>query len=390
MDRARGKCALLTLGRLPVALEIARALHADGWRVVVAEPLAWHLCRASRAVARSIVVTSPTRDVARYTTDLLRAVEEEGVSLIVPVSEEILFVSALRERLPTGVTLACAPFERLMALHDKWRFAERARELGLAVPATALGSSEAGAAIALDGAHVVKRRLSCSGAGVVLHAAARPLDEAVRNERWIVQRRLCGASLCVSAFVVGSEARALVGYRGLIASGSVSVLFERVALPDEIVAFVEAFVRASGHVGLIAFDFVADAAGAWHAIECNPRATSALHLLEPATIADRLLGQVGQVASGIRPIGTRRQEAWSTLAVLQGRALRGRLSRVDWRRIATTPDVDWSLDDPLPFLGMVPLNLPLMWRALRARRPITEVTMADMGWYEPSTGGAGE
>ena len=119
------KTALITLGRLPVALEIARALHADGWRVVVAEPLRWHLCRTSRAVARCRIVTAPDVDAERYLDDLLGVVATESVSLVVPVSEEAVFVAGLHGRLPGGVALACPPQALLLELHDKWRFARR-------------------------------------------------------------------------------------------------------------------------------------------------------------------------------------------------------------------------------------------------------------------------
>ena len=58
--------ALVTLGRLPKALDIARALQASGWRVIVAEPYARHLTGASRAVSRSFRVTAPTLDPDEY------------------------------------------------------------------------------------------------------------------------------------------------------------------------------------------------------------------------------------------------------------------------------------------------------------------------------------
>ena len=60
------RTVLLTLGRLPKALELARALHAAGCRVVVAEPFRRHLTGASRQVARSVQVTSPVIDREAY------------------------------------------------------------------------------------------------------------------------------------------------------------------------------------------------------------------------------------------------------------------------------------------------------------------------------------
>ena len=389
--------ALLTLGRLPVALEIARALHAGGWRVVVAEPLAWHLCRTSRAVARCRTLTAPTDDPARYLDELLSIVDEEGVSLIVPVSEETMFVAGLHGRLPPGVRLACPPQASLLELHDKWRFAERARALGLAVPATALASSAAGERLVAGTAHVVKPRLSCSGVGVTLHEraaspeeAGRALGSLPRRDDLVVQTRLRGAPCCAFALTRRGALEHLVVYRSLLESGSVSVTFERVAAPDDVRRFVAAFVRGVDHEGMIAFDFIADESGRHHAIECNPRATSGIHFLMPGVLAAALLATeraTGRAASGepaIAPLGARRQEFWSALIEIEGALLRGRLDRTGWRRLFTTPDVNWSRRDPLPFLLMAISGLPLLWRALRARRPITEVTMLDMGWYGPA------
>ena len=58
--------ALLTLGRLPKALDIARALHGAGVRVIVAEPFRRHLSGVSNAVDRNFVVTAPAVDGPRY------------------------------------------------------------------------------------------------------------------------------------------------------------------------------------------------------------------------------------------------------------------------------------------------------------------------------------
>ena len=401
------KTALLTLGRLPVALEIARALHAGGWRVIVAEPLRWHLCRTSRAVARCRTVTAPGVDPERYLDDLLGVVDEESVSLVVPVSEEVMFVAALHDRLPDGVALACPPRALLLDLHDKWRFVERARELGLAVPGTALASSEAGRRLAARGAHVLKPRLSCSGVGVRLRDGAASLADDERTDELVVQERLNGEPCCAAALAIDGRTVSLVAYRSLLEAGSVSVTFERIEMPAGVREFVERFVAESGCGGMVGFDFIADADGRWHAIECNPRATSGVHLMSPERLVEALVRTAGcdapEAGTGSTPgtepvpepgaaaVGARRQEFWSALAETEGRFLRGlftrrrvpRATREDWRRLFTTRDVDWSRRDPLPFLLMAFSGLPLVWRAIRARRPITEVTMSEMGWYDP-------
>ena len=82
------KTVLLTLGRLPKALTLARALHGAGYRVVIAEPFKWHVCKPSRAVAASYRVPAPNTSQAAYLDALLDIVRSESVDLVLPVSEE--------------------------------------------------------------------------------------------------------------------------------------------------------------------------------------------------------------------------------------------------------------------------------------------------------------
>ena len=61
---------LLTLGRLPKSLALARALASVGCRVIVADPFRWHLCRPSRDVARCYRVRAPNDGLDAYLDDL--------------------------------------------------------------------------------------------------------------------------------------------------------------------------------------------------------------------------------------------------------------------------------------------------------------------------------
>ena len=115
---------LLTLGRLPKALEIARALDSAGCRVIVAEPLRWHVCNPSNSVASSYRVTAPNVDLDSYLRELLDIISREEIDLVVPISEEAVYVSLLHGRLPSDVRLACPSFEQMDLLNDKLSFAD--------------------------------------------------------------------------------------------------------------------------------------------------------------------------------------------------------------------------------------------------------------------------
>lgn len=136
-----GKTILLTLGRLPKGLELARCLHAAGNRVIIADPFALHLSKPSRAVARCVTTPAPASNPEAYLDALCRIIREEAVDLVIPVSEEVMHVAALAGRLPETAELLCEPFERILTLHDKFEFMETAARAGLRAPPTCLGDS---------------------------------------------------------------------------------------------------------------------------------------------------------------------------------------------------------------------------------------------------------
>ena len=90
------KNVLFTLGRLPKGLDLARSFKRLGWRVHVAEPSRDHLARASNHVDRVHHVPAPATEPEAYLDALAQLIAREKIDLVVPVSEEIMFVSLLR------------------------------------------------------------------------------------------------------------------------------------------------------------------------------------------------------------------------------------------------------------------------------------------------------
>ena len=157
------KTVLLTLGRLPKALELARALNAAGARVIVAEPFGSHVCRVSRAVSKSIRVPAPNSDPEGYLTALENIVHAEHVELVVPVSEEALHASKLAGRLPPRTKLYSPVHAQLARLHDKLAFNRTAHSLGLAVPETHEGPAPGAQGLTESADYIVKPAHGCSG-----------------------------------------------------------------------------------------------------------------------------------------------------------------------------------------------------------------------------------
>ncbi|MEL6750757.1 MAG: ATP-grasp domain-containing protein [Pseudomonadota bacterium] len=375
------KTALLTLGRLPKALDVATALHGAGWRVIVAEPAKWHLSRVSRSVAASFTLTAPNDDRAAYLDDLLDIIARENVSLVVPVSEEAMHATLVMPRLPQGVRFFSLPHDAIARLHDKLAFARMAETFGLAVPQTHhLGTPEA-ERLAAASDHIIKPVSTCSGQGLEICKAGDPLPDAAARPVSVVQTFLGGAHK--STFSIAHEGRVIgtIVYRAAILSGTVAVAFERLDGELEIEGWVETFVAKANHSGFIAFDLIDDSEGVPHAIECNPRITSGVHFVEPADLAGAVLDPASQTALRAKPHRTM-QQFYPSLTETQTAAFRRDDFRRKLRVLATAKEANFAWRDPLPLWLMPFTSWGIMKRAFVNGESFGEASTHDIGWYE--------
>ena len=375
---------LITLGRLPKALDLARGFKALGYRVIVAEPFRWHLTGVSSVIARRYTVTAPANNREQYLRELLTIVVNEGVDWVVPVSEEIMHVSFLRERLPAHVKLYAMSSATLLALHDKLSFIDRCREYGVSAPETFAADDTRADALATKGDYIVKPVFSCSGRGVIFKRRGEAQPSYATSEPMIVQSWVKGNVL--STFSVAHEGAALttVVYRGAVMSGTVAVCFERVTEVDAqhqaVIDWVNQFVQRAHFSGFISFDVVVNADGQAHGIECNPRATSGLHFVNSRDLAAAVVSPESQDKIRFRD-DTLMQQFYPCLTELQKSMFGGGMFRKNLRQFLKARDVTWDWRDPLPFLTMPFTASQIIWKSIRAGVTMGEVATLDVGWY---------
>ena len=376
------KNALLTLGRLPKALDIARALTSAGWRVVVAEPCRWHLCAVSRDVAASYRVPSPVDDRQGYRRALLDIIHREAVSLVVPVSEECLYIAELQDALPDDVTMFAAPFATVETLHDKLNFVERATSFDLAVPQTVTLDAPGARELIDTGGVVIKGRNSCAGVGLEFLDRGAPMPYRLYPGRWVAQRHVDGRLVSTYSIAHDGQALATVVYRGTIMSDTVAVCFERLTNELATEQWVTDFVAATGYSGMIAFDFVIDNDGKPWAIECNPRATSGVHFLSTTALAALLLEPTAVPADPCRPETTLMQ-FFPTLTEVQSRMFRPGFGAAlaEFRRAR---DVSFQWRDPLPLWTLPVTAWRIMRLAMFSPMSFGEAATFDIEWRPES------
>ncbi|MEL7487118.1 MAG: ATP-grasp domain-containing protein [Pseudomonadota bacterium] len=373
------RAVLLTLGRLPKGLELARCFHSAGCEVYVADPFSLHLSKPSRAVKETFKVTAPNVDRDQFGADILKIVDDRNIDIVAPVSEEALYVAALAPRLPAGTTLLTAPLERLVRVHDKFSFIETVREAGLRAPTTERASSDAAGRLLEQSDAVVKPVLGCSGAGLTFLSRGATIPETVRGEDFIVQKRVRGREISSLSFVRNGVLQAHVLYRGRVFAGTTAACFERVDDAPDADAWIKTFVAHHDWSGFVAFDFIVDEDGAAWPLECNPRLTSGVHFFDHEDLATLLL-DVTSVRQCRMKSQTRFQEGHTCLTkayahILQPRAYFDRL-----KLLFSTQDVLWAPGDRAPFVLMTPMSWPILSQVMFKGASFGEAATRDIEW----------
>lgn len=393
---------LLTGGRAPCTLELARSFHAAGHRVLAAESVRHHLCRVSRAVERSFPVPPPNGDTDAFLEALEAIVIQERVDVLVPACEEIFHIARGVDRLRRLCFVWAAPLQELRELHDKWRFASLARRLGLTVPETRLVQSREEWLALADGdalreSLVLKPAYSRFASRVLFVGKAhsvverrRVLTEAMPalspEAPWVAQRRIEGRHLCTYSIAYEGELIAHAAYpcRYRIGSGA-TVFFEPLRHAASL-EWVRALVGAIGFTGQIAVDFIEEENGGLYALECNPRATSGVHLY--GGDGDGRLVQAFLQPEALRNTGVMVEPGQDTGSMLTVPMLAAGLGGIrsfrqlrEWiRDVHAARDVVFDRADMKPGIEQLRV-LWEMWRTGRAHGvTLVQATTIDLEW----------
>ncbi|SFK90303.1 Carbamoylphosphate synthase large subunit [Paenibacillus sp. 1_12] len=394
---------LLTGGRAPAALELARLLADAGHRVDLAESVSHHLCRKSKAISQSYLVPKPNQEPDAYISALSQIIQQRNIQVLLPTCEEIFWIARGLPKLESLCRVISAPLEQLKRLHSKWEFIQRAEAFGFAVPPTRIFHNQMEWADLcnkdpswLETGFVLKPVFSRFGANVQLFGPECSVADRLRrlqsdhaitatpDQPWIIQQYIKGRPLCTYSVATEGVVVAHSAYEAEYTANLGACIYYRQLQHKKALNWVQSFVKKERFSGQIAFDFMeAYDNGTLYPIECNPRATSGVHLFSPK---DRLahallhpeslsqsaciepqLNSSAMLSVAMVAYGLNKERTWSGL-------------RHWWKQFTTTRDVIWQVRDPLPFLEQIPQMLDA-WRLSRKQDLSLSAAMTyDIEW----------
>lgn len=372
---------VLILGaRAPACLEWARAFAAAGWQVTVADSLAQPLSRFSRAAEHFVRLPEPRSNPNAWVDALAAVITQQGIDLLLPTCEEVFYLAHGLERLRPLCRVLTCDFALLHRLHHKGDFAAMTAGWAVAAPATqVLHDRSALPALAEEAEKwVLKPAYSRFASQTLVRPSAAQIAKLQPSAEvpWVAQRFVAGQEYCSFSVLLNGQLRAHSNYRPRYRVGRGSGIYFDSCAPAPIRAFVEQFGSATGYTGQVGFDFIEDTQGRFHVLECNPRATSGVHLFDDQRA--QLVAALHEESTS--PLLATEQPRMIALAMLLLAAPQRVFNRGFWRDYADARDVIVQDGDSGPLHAQLLSLAEIIGRAVTRRCGLLAASTADIEW----------
>lgn len=372
---------LITGARAPAALDLARTFSAAGFEVHMADCAPSRMSSFSRVVRQMHRFPSPRAGFGGFAAAMAKLISYVDPAIVIPTCEEVFYLAALEHE-----RVFAPDLPTLRRLHSKYLFAREAAALGLAVPETTLVDSAAGLEAFLGNAKdlVLKPEFSRFGARTLVGPSRDDFRAACSFDAgaWVAQRRVRGAEASFYAVSNGSRLVAFSSYNSPWKfRGGAGYAFETLAQAahKQLLSIAETLAAKIVPRGQFACDVMIDADGTPWLLECNPRATSGIHLFDRSpALADAMLGRrEGPVLTQdgrAKHIGPALWTFGLPTALMQGRIR-------EWiRRRRESADVISAPRDAAPVVGAMIDAARLNLIGIRRGISITRASTLDIEW----------
>ena len=370
---------LLTSGRTPAPLELARHLKALGNKVFLIESSRIHLCTLSRVFTKKIRVPAPAECPQKYIAAVKKIISENNIELVIPMYEEILYLAQFKSEFEADCFRLIPDLEVLERFHNKFTFIEMLKELNVKCPETVQVSNAQDAADAVEqmGKSIIKPVYSRFGTFVKYNpnkAVLNKLDITEKNP-WVVQEQISGRQFGTYILALNGDVLAMSLYAQEVTYNNVSINLSHSENP-EILDWIRTLIKKSAFTGQMSFDLIVNDQGIFP-IEANPRVTSGIHLLvQDPNFIQQLTAPVKReiLPSGKNSCAAKQLLLPTTLAFWNKGLFK-------WKCLLKDRDIIFQKNDPLPFLfGFYLYLLYLIFLCLIKMKNSQIVSSMDIDW----------
>jgi len=376
------KNILITSGRAPGSLELARIFFHRGHKVFTADSMKHHLCSMSRAVEKNFRVPKPRQETLKYIESLIKIIKEYKIEILIPTCEETFYISKYRQKLVKYCEVFVDDFSKLSLYHNKYTFIQFAKTLGLSVPRTQQITNRESANKIIEDSQKIVLKPTYSRYGEDILIAPQSINEFTgkiisASYPWVAQEYIKGLQYCSYSIARDGVVLASSVYPSEIKSNQVSLNFSSRQHPA-IDAWIARFVQKTQFTGQISFDFIVRD-NRVYAIECNPRMTSGIHLFaERKDVAEAITNNGFITANTLRPQkGISRMMA--LLVIIYGFK---NFSEIPKHILIffSAKDIIFNIRDPLPALSQFLAFISLILKSLKNNISLSKVTTHDIEW----------
>jgi glutathione synthase/RimK-type ligase-like ATP-grasp enzyme len=268
---------LITCPRAPVALEWGRILQESNHSITFVDSLQFPLSTNLKG-SSYIKISSPKENFNQYKSQIESLVSNHDITI--PTCEDIFYVSQVFQSSNLRKKIFIPDHKLLMDLHNKFHFAQYMNKY-VEIPKTKQIYSVKEINYKEKTKTILKPVYSRFGLDVIRNISKESIkDINISNQYpWVQQEYINGTYLCNFAIIQNGKIIDHIVYEPkYLFNNSASTYFRKV-INFHCEKFIEQFAKDTQYTGQIAFDFIENEQGLY-VIECNPRATSGIHLMK--------------------------------------------------------------------------------------------------------------
>ncbi len=277
---------LITSPRAPIALEWIKIAHKGNHTIALCDSLRYPVARFNHLGARYHQTPAPRLDFDGYRRAMMALID--WVDLVIPTCEDIFYLAKLPLNDSQRNKCLMPDNELLFTLHHKLHVFDKLPDTdGTKKPDTRLICDKS-ELIFSDQKTILKPVFSRFGRNVVRDVNVETTAHLPISARypWVQQTFIHGTGLCNYAICKHGKVIAHSVYRPRYLLNDAAASYFEPTQDERADVFIAEFAKLNCYHGQVAFDFMDDGSHLW-VLECNPRATSGLHLLVNGLTLDK-------------------------------------------------------------------------------------------------------